>query len=187
MPPATPDQAARAGAALGLLETHGLVAAVEAADAMLKAAEVRLVRQERTVPALVTHVVMGETAAVRSAVDAGRAAAERVGRVVAAHVIPRPAEGVWRRLIGEPRHADAPEDDAAQAREAGAPASGASSTDRTAGPAGDDYDGRTVRDLRALARDRDDDRLRGREIARASKADLVAFLRATDGAPAGGA
>ena len=157
------------GSALGLLETHGLVAAVEAADAMLKAADVRLVRQQRTVPALVTHFVVGETAAVRAAVDAGAAAAARVGRVAGAHVIPRPADGVWRRLVGV-----TPGDDA---------------TLRPApddGPA-DDYEGRTVRELRQLARDRDDDRLRGRAIAQATKDELVAFLRQTDAEDAAGA
>ncbi|MGB3544711.1 BMC domain-containing protein, partial [Rubrivirga sp.] len=61
------------GGALGVLETVGLVAAIEAADAMLKTSEVRLVRQQRTVPGLVTHFVVGDTAAVRSAVDAGAA------------------------------------------------------------------------------------------------------------------
>lgn len=80
--------------ALGLLETHGLVAGIEAADAMLKTAEVRLVALERTIPALITIKIVGETAAVQASVDAGRAAAERVGRVVSAHVIPRPADEV---------------------------------------------------------------------------------------------
>ncbi len=150
------------GAALGLLETLGLVAAVEAADAMLKAADVRLVRQQRTVPGLVTHLVTGETAAVQSAVDAGAAAAGRVGRVVARHVIPRPDPSVWRVLgatVAGPARLGA-----------AAPAAGA--------PA-DDYEDRTVRELRQLARDRDDDRLRGRAIAQATKDELVAFLRAS--------
>lgn len=160
------------GAALGLLETLGLVAAIEAADAMLKASDVRLVRQERTVPGLITHVVVGETAAVRAAVDAGAAAAARVGRVAAQHVIPRPADDVWRRLLGvrpgEPRPAEGPA--------APRPSSDSGSE---AGPPDDDYEGLTVRELRQLARDRDDDRLRGRAVARASKDELVAFLRET--------
>ncbi len=151
------------GAALGLLETHGLVAAIEAADAMLKAADVRLVRQQRTVPGLVTHLVAGETAAVHSAVEAGAAAAERVGRVVARHVIPRPDPSVWRVLGGAP----------------GAPATPASAAASTAAEPDDDYEERTVRELRQLARDRDDDRLRGRAIAQATKDELVAFLRAS--------
>ncbi|PAP78229.1 BMC domain-containing protein [Rubrivirga marina] len=153
--------------ALGLLETLGLVAAIEAADAMLKAADVRLVRQQRTVPGLVTHLVTGETAAVQSAVDAGAAAAERVGRVVARHVIPRPDPSVWRVFGGTARAPVPP----------AAPASAVSST--TPEPA-DDYEDRTVRELRQLARDRDDDRLRGRAIAAATKDELVAFLRASE-------
>jgi microcompartment protein CcmL/EutN len=138
------------GSALGMLETHGLVAAIEAADAMLKAANVRLLQQQRTNPALITHFVVGETAAVRAAVDAGRAAGERVGKVVSAHVIPRPGEGLLERVIVPL-------------------ASGTSA-------ASEDYGDRTVRELRALARDRDDDAFSGRDIARATKAELVTYL-----------
>ena len=154
---------------LGLLETLGLVAAIEAADAMLKAAEVRLVRQQRTVPGLITHVVVGETAAVRSAADAGAAAAERVGIAVARHVIPRPADEVWTRLLGV-----TPGGAAAPVRPV-APPPGAGSAPPTS-----DYEDLTVRELRSLARDRDDERLQGRAIARATKDELVAFLREVD-------
>lgn len=80
--------------ALGLVETKGLVGAIEAADAMVKAARVILVGKERTDPAMITVKVVGETAAVRSAVDAGAAAAQRVGQLVSVHVIPRPAAGM---------------------------------------------------------------------------------------------
>ncbi len=76
--------------ALGLIETRGLVAAIEAADAMVKAANVTIVGKERTDPALITIKVVGETAAVRSAVDAGSAAAKRVGVLVSTHIIPQP-------------------------------------------------------------------------------------------------
>jgi ethanolamine utilization protein EutM len=76
--------------ALGLIETRGLVAAIEAADAMVKAANVTLIGKERTDPALITVKVVGETAAVRSAVDAGAAAAKRVGQLVSTHIIPQP-------------------------------------------------------------------------------------------------
>ncbi len=78
--------------ALGLVETRGLVAAIEAADAMVKAANVTLVGKERTDPALITIKVIGETAAVRSSVDAGAAAAGRVGSLVSTHIIPQPDE-----------------------------------------------------------------------------------------------
>jgi ethanolamine utilization protein EutM len=76
--------------ALGLVECRGLVAMIEAADAMVKSANVRLVGWEKIDAGLVTAIVRGDVAAVRSAVDAGAAAARRVGEVVAVHVIPRP-------------------------------------------------------------------------------------------------
>jgi|SRR5437016_8325133 len=76
--------------ALGMVECKGLVAMIEAADAMVKAANVRLVGWEKIDAGLVTAIVRGEVAAVRSAVDAGAAAARRVGEVVSTHVIPRP-------------------------------------------------------------------------------------------------
>lgn len=94
----TPDVSS--GVALGFVETRGLVAAYEAADAMLKAASVELVGMERTEAALVTVLVEGDTAAVQSAVDAGRAAAARVGEVVSSHVIARPAEETLRMQTG---------------------------------------------------------------------------------------
>jgi len=78
------------GKALGMVETKGLVASIEAADAMVKAAQVTLVGKERAKAGLITIMVVGETAAVKSAVDAGAAAAQRVGNLVSTHVIPRP-------------------------------------------------------------------------------------------------
>ena len=80
--------------ALGLVETRGLVAAIEAADTMVKTAHVVLVGKEITRGALVTIKIVGDTAAVRSAVEAGAAAAQRVGELISQHVIPRPAEGL---------------------------------------------------------------------------------------------
>ncbi|HEV2913056.1 MAG TPA: BMC domain-containing protein [Pyrinomonadaceae bacterium] len=76
--------------ALGMVECMGLVAMIEAADAMVKSANVHLVGYEKIDAGLVTAIVRGDVAAVRSAVDAGAAAASRVGTVVATHVIPRP-------------------------------------------------------------------------------------------------
>jgi ethanolamine utilization protein EutM len=76
--------------ALGMIETKGLVGAVEAADAMVKAANVRLVGYERIGSGLVTVMVRGDVGAVKAAVDAGCAAAARLGEVVSTHVIPRP-------------------------------------------------------------------------------------------------
>ena len=88
------------GVALGLVETVGLAAAIEAADAMVKAANVSLVTRQQPGGGLITIIVRGDVGATKAAVDAGAAAASRVGRVVSAHVIPRPHEaisGVLRR------------------------------------------------------------------------------------------
>jgi microcompartment protein CcmL/EutN len=76
--------------ALGMVECMGLVAMIEAADAMVKSANVKLVGYERIDAGLVTAIVRGEVGAVRAAVDAGATAGRRVGIVVAVHVIPRP-------------------------------------------------------------------------------------------------
>lgn len=76
--------------ALGMIETKGLTALIEAADAMAKAARVQLVGYQQIGGGLVTAVVRGDVAACKAATDAGAAAAKRVGEVVAVHVIPRP-------------------------------------------------------------------------------------------------
>ncbi len=80
--------------ALGMIETRGFTAMVEAADAMVKAAKVDLVSYEKIGGGFVTVVVRGDVAAVRAAVDAGTRAAERVGEIVSTHVIPRPHNNV---------------------------------------------------------------------------------------------
>ncbi len=76
--------------ALGMIETRGLVAAIEAADAMVKSANVQLVGKEQVGGGLVTVMVRGDVGAVKSATDAGAAAAEKVGELISVHVIPRP-------------------------------------------------------------------------------------------------
>lgn len=85
---------ADSGEALGLVETRGLVGLIEAADAMVKTANVRLVGWQKVDAGLVTAIVRGDVASVKAATDAGAAAARRVGELVGVHVIPRPAEGV---------------------------------------------------------------------------------------------
>lgn len=80
--------------ALGMVETRGLVASIEAADAMVKAAKVKLLSKEKVQGGLVTILVVGETAAVKSAVDAGAAAAQRVGELISTHIIPRPDDQI---------------------------------------------------------------------------------------------
>jgi microcompartment protein CcmL/EutN len=78
--------------ALGLIETKGLVGAIEAADAMVKTANVKLIGRERTDPGMITVKIIGDTAAVRSAVESGAAAAQRVSQLISKHIIPRPAD-----------------------------------------------------------------------------------------------
>lgn len=77
-------------AALGMIETRGLVASIEAADAMVKAASVTIVSQSKAGGGLISTLIRGEVGAVKAAADAGATAANKVGEVVAVHVIPRP-------------------------------------------------------------------------------------------------
>ena len=84
--------------ALGMIETRGLVAAVEAADAMVKAAEVSLVGTEKIGSGLVSVMVRGDVGAVKAAVEAGSTNASRLGELVAVHVIPRPHGDVEKIL-----------------------------------------------------------------------------------------
>ena len=144
--------AATKSKALGLVETRGLIAAIEAADAMTKAANVKLIGLEQTVAALITVQVVGDTAAVRSAVDAGGAAAERVGVLVSTHVIPRPSSDVEKMQFGE--------------------SSEAARRERSTGSRKD----MTVRELRRLARRTPGLSIQGREIARANKQQLLDVL-----------
>ena len=84
--------------ALGMVETRGLTAAIEAADAMTKSAEVRLVGTEKIGSGLGTVMVRGDVGAVKAAVESGTAAASKLGELVAAHVIPRPHTDVEKIL-----------------------------------------------------------------------------------------
>jgi ethanolamine utilization protein EutM len=87
---------------LGMIETRGLVASIEAADAMVKAANVVLVGQVKIGAGLVTVMVRGDVGAVKAATDAGAAAAGKVGEVVSVHVIPRPHSDVEKILPSTP-------------------------------------------------------------------------------------
>ncbi len=80
--------------ALGMIETRGFAAMVEASDAMVKAARVELTEYEKTGGGYITSIVRGDVAAVRAALDAGSRAAERVGEVISVHIIPRPHSNV---------------------------------------------------------------------------------------------
>ncbi len=184
--------------ALGLVETKGLVGAIEAADAMVKTAQVTLVGKERTDPAMITVKVVGDTAAVRSAVEAGAAAAQRVGQLVSKHVIPRPAEGlkdliyakstrteqeVIQLLGGQPEQLELPE----QAEDEETIDEEESDTQETpfTAPADlspedqkyfDKLNALTVHELRAFARKVEGLPIYGREISRANKSQLLEEL-----------
>lgn len=185
--------------ALGLIETKGLVSAIEAADAAAKAAKVTLVGITKTNPALMTVQVTGETAAVRSAIDAAKAAAERVGTVVSTHIIPRPSSDVARMqgVTG----AGSPVTSAGSSAAGKRPGKAATTKSTKAAPPGNrraarssktatraatlasppvkrasDLESMTVRDLRALARSTPGLSIQGREIARANKAELLRAL-----------
>ncbi|NND71663.1 MAG: BMC domain-containing protein [Rhodothermales bacterium] len=149
--------------ALGLLETRGLVAAIEAADAMMKTADVELQRVEQTVAALITIHIRGEVAAVKAAIDAGAAAAERVGELVSAHVIARPADEVENFILDDYSPTDVPDGSPAEVR-----------------PKGAELESMTVRDLRSLARQVEDFPIQGRLIDRANKAELLKYIRELD-------
>lgn len=82
--------------ALGMIETRGLVAVIEATDAMLKAAKVKYIGRHRAGSGYVASLVTGDVAACKAAVDAGAAAAARIGEVVSVHVIPRPHSDVGK-------------------------------------------------------------------------------------------
>lgn len=92
--------------ALGMVETRGLVASIEAADAMVKAANVVLVGKEYIGAGYVTIMVRGDVGAVKAATDAGAAAARRVGELISVHVIPRP-HGEVEQILPQPKESKA--------------------------------------------------------------------------------
>ena len=87
------------GEAIGLIETKGLVSQIEASDAMLKAANVTLVKQIQIGGAYVTTIIRGDVGSVRAAVDAGAAAASKAGELVSAHLIARPGESLLEHFV----------------------------------------------------------------------------------------
>jgi ethanolamine utilization protein EutM len=86
--------------AIGMIETKGLVALIEATDAMAKAANVQIIKQIQIGGGYATTVVRGDVGSVRAAVEAGAAAATQVGELIASHVIPRPSEGLVVAFLG---------------------------------------------------------------------------------------
>jgi ethanolamine utilization protein EutM len=97
--------------ALGMIETRGLVAAIEAADAMVKAAKVQFLGRQKVKAGLVAVMVAGDVGAVKAAVDAGAAACKRIGELVSAHVIPRPHEDIDAIIPRSPEAAKANEEE----------------------------------------------------------------------------
>ncbi len=171
--------------ALGLVETRGLVAAIEAADAMVKTANVILLGRERTDPALITVKIVGETAAVRAAVDAGAAAAQKVGDLVSKHVIPRAAEGMEDLVFTRStRSFDEVEDilsgEPQTEREHDETAEEPFAMPENLTPEQQKYyeklNGMTVHELRSYARTVEGLRIYGREISRANKSQLMEEL-----------
>lgn len=146
--------------ALGLIETKGLIAAIEAADAGLKAANVQLLARYKADAALVTVEFIGEVAAVRSAVDAGSQAAARIGTVVSTHVIPRPAAELFTELTRTEKR---------NLVVAGAP----DGSGVNPGVTLSDIEAMPVRELRNFARNFDQLPIKGREISVANKEQLV--------------
>jgi ethanolamine utilization protein EutM len=175
--------------ALGLVETRGLVGAIEAADAMVKTARVILVGKERTDPALITVKIVGETAAVISAVEAGASAAQRVGELVSKHVIPRPVEGMEDliyakaslteaqvlELLGRPSEEDEAESDAVPEEPYSKPENLSPEEERYF----EKLNAMTVHELRSHARTVEGLSIYGREISRANKKQLMEELMRT--------
>jgi len=165
--------------ALGLIETRGLVAAIEAADAALKTAAVELVNYQKVTGGLVTVAVTGEVAAVQAAVAAGIAAAARVGDLISSHVIPRPLADLGLLLRAKETGADP--DPAGPASDS--PASDSPASDS---PAQDETDGQpslkehletlAVEELRRIARKTEGIAIKGRQISRANKGVLISEI-----------
>ena len=139
--------------ALGLVETKGLVGAIEAADAMLKTAAVQLIGIENTIAALLTVKVVGDTGAVKAAVDAGASAAEKIGELISCHVIPRPHDDTESIIYNQSDEIN----------------SGGAAANLTI----EKVKAMPVRQLRSLARDVPGFPIKGREISRANKETLV--------------
>lgn len=176
--------------ALGMIETRGLVGSIEAADVMVKTANVTLIGKEIVRDGLVTVLVIGEVAAVKAAVDAGAAAAARVGTLLSQHVIPRPIDDIKELLPNRPPGKRA--EQSQKSREKSGQESGDTSREEPPEIAldhsspeppaeqGGPLDGMTVRELRTLARQTAGLSLQGREISRANKEELMKALLSKD-------
>lgn len=179
--------------ALGMIETRGMLGAVEAADAAVKAAAVSLVGVRKVSGGVVTVFVTGDVGAVRAAVDGAAAATARLGIACVAHVIPRPAPEVGDLLVPEnPQSGDRPPrplPEGPRERPKGSdpaleepPEAPAGASEQKGAPGGD-LEGMTVMELRRLARRVGIDSMNKRQIRFAGKAELIrelaAFFRRT--------
>jgi microcompartment protein CcmL/EutN len=174
--------------ALGLIETRGLVGSIEAADVMVKTANVHILGTEYIRNGLVTVEIIGEVAAVKAAVDAAAAAAARVGQVVSTHVIPRPAEdieSILKKISSAPvtKAEDAPGPPSDTKKQPRArKATPKTETGDLFKPSTSDaeygaqLETMTVPQLRTLARDVGGLGIAGREISRANKEQLISEL-----------
>ncbi len=163
--------------ALGMVETRGLVGSIEAADVMVKTANVHVLGTEYIKNGFVTIEVVGEVAAVQAAVDAARASASRVGEVISTHVIPRPAEEIepiLKKQIKQEPSSPAEEEERAEEEETFEPDLFVASKDdaeyRT------QLEEMTVHQLRSLARTVPGLSIAGREISMANKEMLISEL-----------
>ena len=192
--------------ALGMIETKGLVGSIEAADAMVKAANVHLIGKEHVGGGLVTVMVRGDVGAVKAATDAGAAAAERVGELISVHVIPRPHEEVDAMLNPPPAAPqaptpqppsapDAPSGDGAEAVEEVEAAAQDSAEEDEEEPSAQEgaepssdvkalletltpevLEGMTVKELRTVARELNITNMTRKEIRFGKKEDLVSSI-----------
>ena len=188
--------------ALGLIETKGLIGAIEAADAMVKAADVKLVSKEKVTGALMCVKVIGETAAVKSAVDAGAAAAQRVGELYSAHVIPRPDDqiddfiydvNIKKSKSEKPKKTEPKKDDVSLFEDKAEPEEETieeievieeeeeeDSDDLEMNgeiPSQDELENLNVHELRRLARSQDAFPIKGREISKANRQELLEYFK----------
>ncbi len=167
--------------ALGMIETRGFVGSVEAADVMLKTANVRLLGKEVVREGLVTIEVIGEVAAVKVAVEAGAQAAARVGELLSAHVIPRPDDEIDILLAGQAGVEVAPVPPPV-VRTAHAPAAAPKSASAPVITSDAELDAMTVHQLRAIAREIPGLGIQGRQISKANKQVLLTeILKARKG------
>lgn len=163
--------------ALGLIELYGVVPAVEALDAALKAAEVKRQSFTRVSGGLVTITVTGEVAAVQASMDAAAEAAGRVGQVLSVHVIPRPAEGIGSILDEPGKPAEKPGQAAAKPKAQPTSQNKTEAAGAASVPSMKELEALSVVKLRAAARDMGLDTLSKREIRDAKRDELLLAIR----------